>query len=66
MAKTTMKFQWRNDDFCDVYLDEDLLFTVDYDAYGRGGQTEMISALRLIADRAGWEISVSEISYDED
>lgn len=57
---------WHNDDVADVFLDDELLFTVDYDTYGRGGQTKMLSSLRLIADKAGWEISVSELDYDED
>lgn len=56
--------KWENEDFGHVFLDDKYLFVIDYDTYGRAGQSKMIRAIHTIADC--FNVKVDVVWEDED
>jgi hypothetical protein len=60
------RFVWRNDDHCDVFLDDNHLFVVDYDMLGRSGMSHMLDAIRYIAELFSVEVTEVEQEWDDE
>lgn len=65
MATTELRFEWRNDEAVDVYIDENFLCNLNHDDHGWSGMSDFQSYLTKIAHRQGWTISVLHAPEDE-
>lgn len=53
-----LKFEWANDEVCDVWLDGQLISEMNHDEHGWAGMVEISDLLHTAAKIAGWEIQI--------
>lgn len=61
-----ISFHWKNDDLCEVWVEDEHLFDIDYITYGREGMHAVIKSTRVIAEAYGIMVHEYNDDIDED